>query len=444
MVLSANMGNDMDDGFSGAVGGGIESNGYAYIGGLVFADANVVVHDNVKAANSVTVDKDSVLRTTAQGQDITLSAAENYLTMRTHALSENDFSASGVATTRLKDVVEYGNDIEVDGRIYGMNDVNLYADKTAMGSLSRLLMDTTSEAYNRTLIPFSTSPKLEYTINQENTVDIAQGAEVQGVRNLDLFADSGSHNVYSRSGTYRLYNSDTSGEQDSEFISGSSGDITRAYGGQNKVNVDGRAVAGAGNKVSITIGDEGDLVFVDSEELAAVKAHAANSGRKVTDETGATVTVDAKGTTLTRDDLEFSTIDYANALYQRYQELDNLIAEYGDDKGSAVYQGYLAEWNRIASIMKRQGLMDADGNVKYVTKDGDKIVAQQLIDCVRVPDIVAAGGNVTINTDALQGKGTITAQGTPEVKITNEGVLSQWQYLEATIHRRHRCYRKKL
>ena len=139
MVLSANMGNDMDDGFSGAVGGGIESNGYAYIGGLVFADANVVVHDNVKAANSVTVDKDSVLRTTAQGQDITLSAAENYLTMRTHALSENDFSASGVATTRLKDVVEYGNDIEVDGRIYGMNDVNLYADKTAMVTLLSVL-----------------------------------------------------------------------------------------------------------------------------------------------------------------------------------------------------------------------------------------------------------------------------------------------------------------
>ncbi|MBR4427908.1 MAG: hypothetical protein IKS78_00995, partial [Clostridia bacterium] len=131
MVLSANMGNDMDGGFGGAVGGGIESNGYAYIGGLVFADANVVVHDNVKAANSVTADKDSVLRTTAQGQDITLSAAENYLTMRTHALSENDFSASGVATTSLKDVVEYGNDIRVDGRIYSMNDVNLYADKTA-------------------------------------------------------------------------------------------------------------------------------------------------------------------------------------------------------------------------------------------------------------------------------------------------------------------------
>ena len=25
---------------------------------------------------------------------------------------------------------------------------------------------------------------------------------------------------------------------------------------------------------------------------------------------------------------------------------------------------------------------------------------------------------------------------------TNEGVLSQWQYLEAIQHRRHRCYRK--
>ena len=27
---------------------------------------------------------------------------------------------------------------------------------------------------------------------------------------------------------------------------------------------------------------------------------------------------------------------------------------------------------------------------------------------------------------------------------TNEGVLSQWQYLESVIHRRHRCYRKSL
>ena len=411
MVLSANMGNDMDGGFDGAVDGGIESNGYAYIGGLVFSDANVVVHDNVKVANSVTVDNNSVLRTTAQGQDITLSAAENYLTMRTHALSENDFSASGVATTRLKDVVEYQNDIKVGGNIYGMHDVNLYADKTAMGSLSSLLMDTTSEAYNRSIIPFSTSPKLEYTINQENKVDIAHGAEVQSIRNMDLFADKGSHNVYSRAGAYRLYNSDV--------VSGSSGAITPTYGGQNKVIVDGKAVAGVGNKVTMTIGDEGDLVFVDSEELAAVKAHAANSGRKVTDGAGAKVVVDADGTSLTRNDLVFGTIDYANTLYQRYQELDTLIAEYSDDKGSAVYQGYLAEWNRIAALMKKQGMMDADGNVKYVTKDGERMVAQQLIDYVRLPDIVAAGGNVTISTDALQGKGTITAQGTPEVKITN-------------------------
>ena len=419
MVLSANMGNDMDRGFDGAVDGGIESNGYAYIGGLAFADANVVVHDNVRVANSVTVDKDSVLRTTAQGQDITLSAAENYLTMRTHALSENDFSASGVATSRLKDVVEYRNDIKVGGLIYGMHDVNLYADKTATGSLSHLQMDTTSEAYNRSIIPFSTSPKLEYTINQDNNVDIAQGAKVQSVRNLDLFADKGLHNVYSRSGTYWLYTSDVLKQNDTEFISGSSGAITRTYGGQNKVIVNGRAVAGVGNKVTMTIGDEGDLVFADSEELAAVKAHAANSGRKVTDGAGATVIVDADGTSLTRDDLVFGTIDYANTLYQRYQELDTLIAEYSDDKVSAVYQGYLAEWNRIAAIMKKQGLMDADGNVKYVTKDGERVVAQQLIDYVRLPDIVAAGGNVTISTDALQGTGTITAQGTPEVKITN-------------------------
>ena len=31
-----------------------------------------------------------------------------------------------------------------------------------------------------------------------------------------------------------------------------------------------------------------------------------------------------------------------------------------------------------------------------------------------------------------------------DIAQTNDGVLSQWQYLEATIHRRHRCYRKLL
>ena len=63
-----------------------------------------------------------------------------------------------------------------------------------------------------------------------------------------------------------------------------------------------------------------------------------------------------------------------------------------------------------------------------------------------LPEYRAKGANALIFDDLIrqfQAYGFEWAETGPQME-TNEGVLSQWQYLEAIIHRRHRCYRKQL
>ena len=63
-----------------------------------------------------------------------------------------------------------------------------------------------------------------------------------------------------------------------------------------------------------------------------------------------------------------------------------------------------------------------------------------------LPEYRGKGANALIFDDLIrqfQAYGFEWAETGPQME-TNEGVLSQWQYLEATNHRRHRCYRKIL
>ncbi len=63
-----------------------------------------------------------------------------------------------------------------------------------------------------------------------------------------------------------------------------------------------------------------------------------------------------------------------------------------------------------------------------------------------LPDYRAKGANSLIFDDLIQWfqhYGFEYAEAMPQME-SNEGVRSQWQYLEARIHRKHRCYTKKL
>jgi GNAT superfamily N-acetyltransferase len=63
-----------------------------------------------------------------------------------------------------------------------------------------------------------------------------------------------------------------------------------------------------------------------------------------------------------------------------------------------------------------------------------------------LPEYRAKGANSIIFDDLIQWFERYNfewAETGPQME-SNEGVLSQWQYLEARVHRKHRCYKKKL
>ena len=63
-----------------------------------------------------------------------------------------------------------------------------------------------------------------------------------------------------------------------------------------------------------------------------------------------------------------------------------------------------------------------------------------------LPEYRSKGANALIFDDLIrqfQAYGFDWAETGPQME-SNEGVLSQWQYLESVPHRRHRCYRKDL
>ena len=92
------------------------------------------------------------------------------------------------------------------------------------------------------------------------------------------------------------------------------------------------------------------------------------------------------------------------------------MLEYAKDnekgKESAAYKGYAAEATRLEQEMVRLGLAkEEDGKI---TSN-----ATLLVDYVEIPELNSSGGNTTVDTDDLVGTGTMKAQGTPTINITN-------------------------
>ena len=102
--------------------------------------------------------------------------------------------------------------------------------------------------------------------------------------------------------------------------------------------------------------------------------------------------------------------DYAAALLTRYNEIADMMQDY---TGTDVSDAYSAELSRIQSELQALG-------VGYF-EDGTFIVADgaSTVPTIELNDLAVSGGNVNITGGALEGSGTITANGTPSVTVTN-------------------------
>lgn len=405
------------------VGGYIKAAG---LGAFTWVD----IDNTVTSTDTVSVDENSSLKTKKTGKDIVLAAVDN-VDMAVIGVADTQGGAVGGASSDVTSTLNRNNSIAVDGTLYSMNDVNLYAGKDKNGSEGKLDLEADSESYNKTALAVS-NPKLNDAVNQNNTVTIGSGSEVSSVRNINLYADAGKETIRDSSVLYTWYWSD----KDETYTSSTVGDEEPDNKHSNNfVQADGTLTAGVQNKQYITIGgtydpetgktDGSQLVFFDDKVKDAVNAY--GNGQNAVGKGDLDLIIKTSAG-VDKDGIVTGTMDYGTTLFERYNELGELMQAYAEGPSSnaegpssTAYLGYKAERERIAEQMLSMGLGE---EIKFVNTDGTtttKLVPIEgaTIDYIELSDIVASGGNINIQSDTLSGKGSLTAKGAPEVVVNN-------------------------
>ena len=103
--------------------------------------------------------------------------------------------------------------------------------------------------------------------------------------------------------------------------------------------------------------------------------------------------------------------DYAASLLERMDELIAMQQEYA---GTDIGDAYSKELGRIQNELQALGLLTVDSEGNIGIAEGASTVPT-----IELKDLEVSGGNVNITGGTLNGEGTITANGTPSVTVTN-------------------------
>lgn len=399
--------------------GNINAGGYIKAAGLG-AFTWVDVNNAATASNTINIDGSSALTTKQEGADITLAAVDN-MDLTVAGYADVQGAAVGGASSDVTNNLVRNNSVTVSGDLYALNDVNLYAGKDKTGANGSLDLVAESETYNYAALPIA-DPKLDDKFAQNNQIIINSGSDISSVRDINLYADAGKESVRDTTLMYTWVYSD----KKENYSNSSVGDAEpNNKNAQNFVQVNGNLTAGVQNKQYVSIGGKYNaetqetngmqLVFFDDETLKAVHDYG-NGQESAVGADGLIVDysegVDGNG-------IEIGTFDYGTTLFDRYNELGELMAGYSEDTSSTAYLGYKAERQRIFEQLQSMNL------IKEMTNDkGQKYYVQvegMTVDYIELPDIVASGGNINIQSDSLSGSssGSLKAQGAPEVVINN-------------------------
>ena len=386
-------------------GGQINAAGYIKAAGAGAATW-VDVDNHLTSKNTIRTDKTTSLRTDTADSDITLAASDDW-NVTAKGVADTQGGAVGGASSDVKNTLQRTNKVDVQGSVYSLNDVNLYAGKDANGAMDNLDLQVDSEAYNKTALSVAV-PKFKDTLTQANQVIVGKDADVAGVRHVSAYADEAGKYLREQSVKYTWYHSDANENFTSTSVGKKSDSINDKT--DNYVQIDGKVTAGAQNKQKVVIGGSGQIVVLDQDELAAVKAV------KGQENAVQHPTIDASSGIDTAN-ITYARIDYANALMTRYYELAKLISQYSDSKDLTALKGYQDEQMRIYNELNDLGLLS-----KAIGEDGKEYlvpVSGLTVDTITLPDIVASGGNITVEAGSLKGAGTLKAQGSPEATVEN-------------------------
>lgn len=400
-------------------------NAYVYSLGMIDATETRVTN-NITNDNRIELTNSNIKTSTAY-KDITLAAADD-LKLYTSAVAETPIGVVAGSNAVVKNALQRTNALGLygAGELYSMNDISYYAGKHLDGSLGRLELDAQAINYNGSVIPVVLSPSLNNEVTQQNELFMQSGAS-NSVRHTNIYADAGEELVFVHTGRDTSYG----GEEEGGYVSEDTGSKHYNKLDKNSVDINGSMAAGMDNRINIVVGAAGDIALFDEAERNSLTNKKALSkeelqgkitvaGSDVLDAqgkpTGAHSGLTEETAASIKDSIKLGSIDYAQTLMNRYNEIMVLISEYSSDgDNSASYIGYKAEAERLLTQMEKMG------EVSYV--DGKYVLnARKMVDYVELPELKASGGNITINTSVLKSSkatGSLSANGSPEINVTN-------------------------
>lgn len=400
-------------------------NAYVYSLGMVDATETRVTN-NISNDNRIELTNSNIKTSTAY-KDITLAAADD-LKLYTSAVAETPIGVVAGSNAVVKNALQRTNALGLygAGELYSMNDISYYAGKHLDGSLGRLELDAQAINYNGNVIPVVLSPSLNNEVTQQNELFMQSGAS-NSVRHTNIYADAGEELVFVHTGRDTSYG----GDEDGGYVTEDTGSKHYNKLDKNSVDINGSMAAGMDNRINIVVGAAGDIALFDENERKSLTNKTALSkeelqgkisvaGSDVLDAqgkpTGAHSGLTEETAATIKDSIKLGSVDYAQTLMNRYNEIMLLISEYASDgTDSASYIGYKAEAERLLTQMEKMG------EVSYV--DGKYVLnARKMVDYVELPELTASGGNITINTSVLKSSkatGSLSANGSPEINVTN-------------------------
>ena len=374
--------------------------------GGAFENIYVYSDNFVASANKITVDGGAELKQEGafeDGNDITLSSSDK---IKMDGAAEVYIGGlEGTVEAEVDNRVTRNNGVEVNGKLTSSHDIKLYAGSDADGADAELDVKSLAEAHNNTLLAFYTNPEVKLDLKNNQQVKVGAVGSATSVRNINLAADNGSETLKKDTAVVEwLFLSEDRSSKTTTNAPGKS-DISETN--NNFVNVEGALKAGTHNKVNIAI--TGSAV----PEAGGIKPV---SGQPA-------LVIDTAGSSenFNKDEIKTGDMDYATQLGAQLAAVEALIKEYStgtDSKSMASYLGYVQQRQRILDELDKRGLFDlekgADGKTVKVYKTSGLTVRY-----VEIPEITASGGNITVQSENLYGKGKLEANGAPQVTVTN-------------------------
>lgn len=400
-------------------------NAYVYSLGMIDATETRVTN-NITNDNRIELTNSNIKTSTAY-KDITLAAADD-LKLYTSAVAETPIGVLAGSNAVVKNALQRTNALGLygAGELYSMNDISYYAGKHLDGSLGRLELDAQAINYNGGVIPVVLSPSLNNEVTQQNEL-LMQSGTSNSVRHTNIYADAGEELVFVHTGRDTSYG----GDEEGGYVTEDTGSKHYNKLDKNSVDINGSMAAGMDNRINIVVGAAGDITLFDEDERKSLTNKTALSkeelqgkitvaGSDVLDAqgkpTGAHSGLTEETAATIKDSIKLGSVDYAQTLMNRYNEIMLLVSEYASDGAdSASYMGYKAEAERLLREMEKMGeVSEIDG--KYVLN------AHKMVDYVEIPELTASGGNITINSSVLKSSkatGSLSANGSPEINVTN-------------------------